>query len=152
MIFENGKYYHVYNRTNNKELLFRDEENYSFFLAKTEKHLISLVSIISYCLMPTHFHILLRCETETSADLSNAFAVVLRSYTRAINKRFGRTGSLFQQNTKAKEITDERYLLTLISYIHQNPLRAHLVSTLNEWKYSSYRQIAGDSPQNRIRG
>ncbi len=73
---------------------------------------------------------------------------MLRSYTRAINKRFQRTGNLFQQNTKSKEIADEKYLLTLVNYIHQNPVRAGIVGQLREWKFSSYCQIAESFSEN----
>lgn len=91
--------------------------------------------------MPTHFHFLIRSEIDDSLLISKSIAVILRSYTRAINKRFNKTGNLFQYNTKAKEITDEQYLITLINYIHQNPLRAKLANRLEEWNHSSYHHI-----------
>ncbi|MFA5834916.1 MAG: transposase [Bacteroidota bacterium] len=145
MIFEYGKYYHLYNRTNNKEKLFPQEENHLFFLLKFQTYLSLHCSVIAYCLMPTHFHFLIRIESNDTLQISKSIGVVLRSYTRAINKRFDRNGNLFQQNTKAKEITDERYLFILLNYIHQNPLRARLVTRLEDWKYSSYRMLIDSS-------
>ena len=141
MTFEKGKYYHLYNRTNNQELLFHDDDNYQFFLSKFQHHLSTSLSVIAYCLMPTHFHFLIRIESDDSLLISKNIAVLLRSYTRAINKRFNRNGNLFQQNTKAKKIADENYLLTLISYIHQNPLRVKKCDRLKDWKYSSYQDL-----------
>ena len=141
MIFEKGKYYHLYNRSNNQEKVFLTENNYVFFLEKIRRHLLPHCTIISYCLMPTHFHLLIRIETDGSLLLSNQIAIMLRSYTRAINKHYSRHGSLFQQNTKCKLIDDESYLITLINYIHQNPLRAKLIQNMDGWKYSSYSEV-----------
>lgn len=138
-----GSYYHLYNRTNNKELLFPSSENYLFFLRKFKRHLQPYCDIIAYCLMPTHFHFLMRLTSDNSQLISNQIAILLRSYTRAINKQYLRHGNLFQQNTKAKHIGDEAYLLTLLNYIHQNPIRRGLTKKLADWEYSSYPDLAG---------
>jgi len=69
--------------------------------------------------------------------------ILLSSYTKAINKAFSRTGSLFQNHTKTKLITDEKYLLTLTNYIHQNPLRIGLVKNIADWEFSSYKDYVG---------
>ncbi len=143
MQFEKSKYYHLYNRSNNNELVFLTEQNYPFFLKKFKKHLHPHCTVIAYCLMPTHFHFLIRVETERSEALSKGVAVLLRSYAYAINLKYSRHGNLFQQNTKAKPVDNESYLLTLISYIHQNPLRAKLVNNISDWKYSSYLDLIG---------
>lgn len=68
---------------------------------------------------------------------------MLSSYTKAINKRYQRHGSLFQKHSKAKWVDNERYLLTLMTYIHQNPIRAGLATHLTDWPYSSYPDLAG---------
>ncbi|MBI2427560.1 MAG: transposase [Ignavibacteriales bacterium] len=143
MPFEKDKFYHLYNRSNNNELVFIEDTNYLFFLKKFKKLLKPFCAVIAYCLMPTHFHFLIRSETEHSDNLSSGVAVLLRSYTHAINIRYRRHGNLFQQNTKAKIVEDESYLLTLINYIHQNPLRAKLVENIGDWKYSSYLDLTG---------
>jgi hypothetical protein len=91
--------------------------------------------------MPTHFHILLRVIKNEKHALQKDIGIILSSYTKAINKRHSRNGALFQPHTKAKEIHDEKYLLTLISYIHQNPIRSRLVDSLNDWQHSSYRFV-----------
>jgi hypothetical protein len=108
--------------------------------------------------MPTHFNFLIRVkelsetpetsDTSTVSDISiivkRNIGTLLSSYTKAINKRFKRHGSLFQPHSKTKEIKDEQYLLTLISYIHQNPVRSRLVTKAEEWKYSSYQDLIGN--------
>jgi len=143
MLCESGKYYHLFNRTNNRERLFHTEENKRYFCSKLQRYLTPHCSILAFVLMPNHFHLLFRCETDMPENISRAVAVTLRSYTRGINRQYARTGSLFQQNTKALEVKDEQYLLTLIAYIHQNPVRAGLVSTVEEWKYSSFHDLTG---------
>ncbi|MDD8018165.1 MAG: transposase [Bacteroidota bacterium] len=143
MKFEKGKYYHIYNRSNNNEIVFSSHESYLFFLKKFKKQVHPHCIVIAYCLMPTHFHFLIRSESEESKILSDQIAILLRSYTHAINLNTGRHGNLFQQHTKAKLIEDESYLLTLITYIHQNPIRAKLVKNIADWEYSSYLDLSG---------
>jgi len=115
--------YHVYNQSINYELLFRSDNNYRYFLEKCKTHLLPHADILCYCLMPDHFHFLLKptelgCQLsrsgrflkdgETGPDLryqqnlSNAIRVILSSYTRAINCEHKRRGSLFKAKTKAK--------------------------------------------------
>lgn len=109
--------------------------------------------------MPNHFHILFYVpeievqssdDSESSDDYDNlcitkAIAVILRSYTRGINKRHNRTGSLFQQKTKAKKLTDsdEKAPFICFHYIHQNPMKAKLVNKMEGWIYSSFRDYTG---------
>jgi REP element-mobilizing transposase RayT len=140
---ELGKYYHLYNRSNNEEIVFRADENYVYFLKKYRSYLQNFVNTIAYCLMPTHFHFVVRVTTTDESALQKSIGLLLSSYTKAINKRYHRHGGLFQPHTKAKEILDKRYLLTVISYIHQNPIRAKKAVKLEGWPYSSYCDIVG---------
>ena len=98
---------------------------------------------MAYCLMPNHFHILIAVrqnysssEEEISKPIQDSIAIILRSYTRAINKKFDRTGSLFQMGTKAKNTED--YAFECFHYIHQNPFRSKLVDSLDKWEFSSF--------------
>lgn len=143
MQLEFNKVYHLYNRSNNRELLFKRKENYRYFLHKFKVRFENAFSVYTYCLMPTHFHFLVRVETEEIDELKKQIGIHLSAYTKAINKAFDRNGSLFQQHTKAKLIDDRDYLLTLISYIHQNPVRAGLVHRFEDWQFSSYQALAG---------
>jgi len=137
------KYFHLYNRSNNSEIVFKERENYLFFLKKYRKYLSEYVSTISFCLMPTHFHFLIYVSSKETELIKKNIGILLSSYTKAINKSFSRTGSLFQNHTKTKLITGERYLLTLTNYIHQNPLTIGLVKNIADWEFSSYRDYIG---------
>jgi putative transposase len=114
-IRENG-YYHIFNRGNNKELIFFEEENYQYFLLKFEKYVSPHCEVFSYCLMPNHFHFFLKITNKQLFELGikNFFI----SYAKSINKRYDRIGSLFQGRYKAKEITSDSYYTRIITYIY----------------------------------
>ena len=143
MNLEKDKYFHLYNRTNNKELLFRNEENYIYFLKKYRHYFDTEFDTISYCLMPTHFHFLIKVTGFDTDNIKRKIGIFLRSYTNAFNKKFERTGSLFQQKTKTKLIDKDDYFKTLVIYIHQNPLRSGLVVKQEDWKFSSFNDFVG---------
>jgi REP element-mobilizing transposase RayT len=148
MHFQPNSFYHIYNRGNNKQLIFFNQNNYIYFQRKIMETLTPLCDIIAYCLMPNHFHILVYIpETSEGTKTLNSqpqqilvrkLGTLLSSYCQAINKQEERTGSLFQQKTKSKELVDESYLRTCFYYIHQNPLKARLVNKLEDWQYSSF--------------
>ncbi|SET03749.1 transposase [Hymenobacter actinosclerus] len=146
MHLEPGHCYHIYNRGNNRELIFYSKENYIYFLYKIRKHLLPQMRILAWCLMPNHFHLLVQVREEvTAAKCGSAFRVLLSSYTRAIQKQENRTGSLFQQQTLAKDMRDGTadYSLVCFCYIHQNPVRAQLTATPEKWPWSSYADYLG---------
>jgi len=92
--------------------------------------------------MPDHFHFLIYIKSIDVEIVKNNIGILLSSYTKAINKAYNRTGSLFQQHTKTKLLEDENYFLTAIAYIHQNPIRQGLVENMEDWEFSSYRDYA----------
>jgi REP element-mobilizing transposase RayT len=145
MLFEEGKYYHLYNRSNNRELLFKQERNYRYFLKKFRQHCDPFFETIAFCLMPTHFHFLVRFLSTDLGGARKAIAILLSSYTKAINIQSKRQGSLFQPHTKVIEISDDSYFLTLVSYIHQNPVRAGIVNQMESWPHSSYKILLDSS-------
>ena len=153
MDFEAQHYYHIYNQGNNCQRIFFEPRNYLFFLKKIRK-LPPAITVIGYCLMPTHFHLLIFTDYNRKAAanknhiLSNKIGSLLGSYTKAINKKYDRSGSLFRAGTKSRQLVynkdpSKNYLNTCFHYIHQNPVRADLVSQLHDWHYSSYRDYAG---------
>ena len=96
--------------------------------------------------MPNHFHLLVQVRDEASPSTCGAaFRTLLSSYTRAIQRQESKTGSLFQQQTQAKNLLDGdgSYAGICFCYIHQNPLRAGLVSDLADWPWSSFVDYAG---------
>ncbi len=138
VIFQADNYYHIYNRGNNRQLIFFERDNYLYFLRQLKKHLIpNSVDIIAYCLMPNHYHLLVYLKTEGFSKLMQAFSL---SYTKAINKRHERLGSLFQGRFQAIHVDREEYLLHLTRYIHLNPVKANLVEKAEDWEFSSYQE------------
>jgi REP element-mobilizing transposase RayT len=136
-----GGYYHIYNRGNNHEAIFFERENYLFFLRQLRKYFVcDAVEIVAYCLMPNHYHLLIRLKTDNLADILQRFAL---SYSKAISKRFNRVGTLFQGPFKAILVEKEEYLLQLSRYIHLNPVKAGLVTRAEDWEFSSYRDYIG---------
>ena len=141
VVFEPDAYYHLYNRGNNYRPIFFERENYLFFLRQIRKYLAAqAVEVIAYCLMPNHYHLLVYLVTGDLSDMMQAFSL---SYTKAINARNRRVGSLFQGRFKAIHVDRETYLLHLARYIHLNPVAAGLVTRAEEWEFSSYREFIG---------
>lgn len=135
--FAEGQFYHIYNRGVGRQPIFREEENYLFLLRRLKKYAGVLdVTIIAYCLMPNHYHLLVRQDgAEPAGRLSQR---VFNSYTKAFNKRYSRTGTLFEGPFKAIHVDRDDYLLHLCRYIHANPVKHGLVSELGQWPYSNY--------------
>jgi putative transposase len=143
-----GSYYHIFNRGINKDLIFFEEANYSYFLQQFKKYVSEYVDVFSYCLMPNHFHFFIRVKElgylPTNTNLTRvekAFRDFFISYARSINKGYGRTGALFQYKFKRKEIDSASYYTWLIYYIHANPVKAGLCTGFSEWRWSSYSSL-----------
>lgn len=160
---QSGSFYHIYNRGNNKQDIFFEEKNYYFFLNLFDKYLSPLVDVYAYCLMPNHFHFLIKVkelvqtsEVSKTSDvlehrgskkltpLEKAFKDFFISYSKSINKAYDRTGSLFQAKFKKKEIADNSYFTSIIQYIHANPIKAKLCDQYLDYKFSSYNAIISD--------
>ena len=136
-------FYHIYNRGNNRGKIFFEKENYYFFLRKYKKDVLLFCSPLAYCLMPNHFHFLFYFDSdEQIAKFKKTFSKLLSSYTRACNNRYNRTGSLFQIRTKSKCL-DEQQAFCCFHYIHQNPVKARLTQSFEDWSFSSYNDYCG---------
>ena len=136
MKINSDTYYHLYNRGNNKDLIFFENDNYAYFLDQFKKYVAPFCEVYSYCLMPNHFHFFIRINDQVLFEkgIKNFFI----SYSKAINKKHNRVGSLFQGRYKVSEITSDSYYTRIITYIHQNPVVAGLVKNMEDYKYSSY--------------
>ncbi|MBE9467233.1 MAG: transposase [Bacteroidetes bacterium] len=187
MNFEKGHMYHIYNQGNNRQKIFFEKENYLFFLKKIKTYITPYCDIFAWCLMPNHFHLMVLVrEVELAVNsthevtslshlvnsssktrtLNNSIAIMLRSYTRAINKRRNMSGSLFREATKAEclnckkkispsffsnngvtkiniQNTEREYPQVCFNYIHQNPVKAGLVKNAIDWEFSSAIDYAG---------
>src|SRR5438045_2113325 len=112
MELSDGNVFHVYNRGNQQQQIFFSDANYIFFLKKMEKQLLPHAHLLAYCLMPNHFHWLVQIKEneekpgDFAFNFSKATGVLLRSYARALQRQQQFTGSLFQQNSKSKILTD----------------------------------------------
>ena len=137
-----GEYYHIYNRGPGRQLIFREADNYLLVLRLLKEYSARLgITVVAYCLMPTHYHFLLRQDGEQPISL--LMQRVFNAYTKAYNKRYHRSGTLFQGRYRAVHVQQENYLVQLCRYIHANPVKAGLVSRVQDWPYSNYREWIG---------
>ncbi len=144
-----GKFYHIYNRGNNRENIFAEEENYLYFLKLYQQHVSSAADTFAYCLLRNHFHFLVRIKPDLTSLVrrpAQAFSNFFNAYARAFNKWYERTGALFERPFKRIEIKSTTHLLHLVAYIHQNPQKHGFVDNFREWPYSSYHALIGNKP------
>ena len=137
-----GQAYHVFNRGVNFQPIFFCEENWGFFLHRLRQYFVpEQAEILAYCLMPNHYHLLVRLTGDDfGKKVMQPFGV---SYTKAINRQQGRVGPLFQGPFQAKWVDRDESLLHLSRYIHLNPVAAGLVARAEDWVFASYRDYIG---------
>lgn len=97
-------YYHLYNRTNGSELMFREPRNYDYFIKQSIKYLNGYVKVYAYCLMPTHFHLLISIPNENEKVASHQISKLFTSYAKSYNSFYNRHGSLFARHCKKSEL------------------------------------------------
>ena len=161
--FEGNVNYHIYNRGINGTSIFTKEKNYYYFLQKWKNLIHPFFETMAYCLMPNHFHFLVKVKpldstlkeiiqkVETSKArkmaaeeidynefLEDQFKRLFSSYALAFNKQENRTGSLFQKRFKRISVKSEFKLWHLLAYIHHNPIHHKFRKTYKAWKFSSY--------------
>ncbi|MFZ2522717.1 MAG: transposase [Minisyncoccia bacterium] len=163
-----GSIFHAYNRGNNKEKIFFDQQDYRAFLfrlglilgfeeAELNKNVLTNLphsririeglgknafKLHSFCLMPNHFHLLI--EQSKNIPISNLILKLCTSYAMYINRKYKRVGHLFQDQFKSKVINSNEQLMWTSAYIHTNPLKDGLVSNINDYKWSSYIDYTSD--------
>lgn len=131
-----GALYHVMCRGNNREEILKEEENKQMYLDLIKKYKKRYgFKLYAYCIMDNHVHMLIERE---DVALSKIMQGIQQSYTQRYNKKYERTGHVFQQRYKAQLCNKNEYLLQLIKYIHMNPVKAGLEEGLN-YKWSSHR-------------
>ncbi len=157
--FTAGNYYHVFNRGNGKNDIFFDPQDYGIFIHRLRENLFpenelevspssldikykrkqlptDAFSLICYCLMPNHFHLLIRQNNEIK--ISKLIQKLCTGYAVYFQKKYDHVGHLFQGAFKAIPVENESYLTWLSAYIHQNPTVAGIVKTPDEYAFSSY--------------
>ncbi len=142
-----GAYYHVFNRGNGKQDIFLDDQDYSIYMNRLGRYAIKrAVSLVCYCLMPNHVHLLIRQDSDT--PLYKLISSLHTSYSMYFNKKYNRVGHLFQDRFKQAEATSDEYLLHLSRYIHLNPVKDGLVEKPEDYRWSSFKEYIMDSKYN----
>lgn len=163
----NGEYYHIYNRGVAKLPIFSQARNYSHFIntflyyqfsdvpvrfSQFDPKIHSRLSqnrhveLICYCLMPNHFHFLVRQTQDNGITIF--MSKLSNSYTRYYNIQYLRIGPLFQGEFKAVRVESQEQLIHLSRYIHINPITNYLVKNLSAYRWSSYREYIGLTSSN----
>ncbi len=133
--------YHIVQRGNNREPCFVEPENYQFYLGLWQELSLKFgVAVHAYCLMTNHVHFLVTAKTTDSISL--VMKQVGSRYAQYFNKKYGRTGPLWEGRHKSSLIQAEKYLLTCYRYIELNPVRANMVASPEEYKWTSYHANA----------
>jgi len=134
-IISQSGYYHVMMRGIDRQLIFKDEEDYSKFRSLFN-HCRSKfkISLLAWCMMPNHVHLLIK---DTSNSLSTFFRYFGSGFAQWYNKKYDRVGHLFQDRFRSEPIEDSSYLLKAIRYIHLNPVKVKICSDPAEYQYSS---------------
>lgn len=128
--------YHIMLRGINRQNLFEDDEDRERFINTIHYFKsISNYRVYGYCLMNNHIHLLLR---ETDESISNAVKRISSSYVYWYNQKYERCGHLFQERFRSEVVETDAYFLTVLRYIHQNPIKAGMINNINQYKWSSY--------------
>jgi putative transposase len=136
---QGGWCYHVLNRGNAQAKVFHKEQDYAAFVALFEPACERLpMRILGYCLMPNHFHLVLRPHND--GDLGRWMQWLLTSHVRRYHRHYGGSGHVWQGRFKAFPIQEDEHLLTVLRYVERNPLRANLIRKAEQWSWSSLRQ------------
>ena len=145
---EEGCFYHIYNRGNNREVIFKDSSNYLYFLALLEKYIIPVADVFAYCLLNNHFHFLVKIRDDYNGEKfkpQQNFSNFFNAYAKSFNLSNHRTGKLFQERFKRKKIEDDFYFTELIHYIHANPQKHKLLADFRNYQYSSYKSMLSNN-------
>ena len=122
----------------NKQVIFEDEEDNLKFLEMLKKYkVISGYKLFAYCLMSNHVHLLLKVEKE---DIDLIIKRIASSYVYWYNWKYKRNGHLFQDRFKSEPVENDSYFLTVVRYIHQNPLKAGVCKSIDGYNFSSYNE------------
>ena len=134
--------YHVVARGVGRQIIFEDEKDRSFYLRLLGRELKSCeIDLLAWCLMDNHVHLLVRADLSGLSEMMRSLG---SEYAMYFNKRHDRVGHLFQDRFKSEPVESDTYLLTVVRYIHQNPVKAGLASTC-DYRWSSYRSYIGNA-------
>lgn len=130
--------YHIVLRGINRQQIFEDAEDRARFLETLANYKnLCGYTLYAYCLMGNHIHLLIK---EGAEDLTLIFKRIAGSFVYWYNWKYHRCGHLFQDRFKSEPVEDDSYFLTVLRYIHQNPVKAKLCKSAEEYPYSSMRE------------
>lgn len=121
-----------------------------------KRYIATIADLFAYCLLPNHFHLLLRIKEKKESNqvgemmVSGKFGTFMGTYVKAINNRYQRTGSLFEGRYQRVKIDSENQFYSTLVYIHQNPLKHGYVKRFQSWQFSSYTNYAEKDPGDMI--
>jgi len=137
-----GGYFHIYNRGNRKQNIFIEEKDYLNYLKRLRDYKDKYnIAVICYCLMPNHFHLLIRQDSDL--PIYRFMHALHTSYSMYFNKKYNKVGHMFQNRFKQKEISKDEYFSKVTSYIHFNPAKDGLVDRIEDYQWSSYPDYIG---------
>ncbi|MDD3094666.1 MAG: transposase [Candidatus Neomarinimicrobiota bacterium] len=137
--FTTGRVFHVFNHAIDDLKLFYDDEDYNYFLQIFTDRINKIpAGIISYCLMPNHYHFLIRQDSDIK--IYRLFNYTFISYARYFNKQHDRKGPIFRSPLQHTVVETKTYMIKLSKYIHMNPVYANLAEKPEDWPYSNYRE------------
>ncbi|NLK72082.1 MAG: hypothetical protein GX285_03570 [Clostridiales bacterium] len=135
-------YYHIMTRGINKEKIYEsDQEKENLLQYIKEKAQEIACVIVAYCIMDNHMHMIIQAEKHSLISMMRKVNI---SYAMYYNQRHKRIGPVVQDRYKSENITDEKYLLGAIRYIHNNPVKANVVERAEDYKWSSIREYQTD--------
>ena len=133
--------YHIMWRGANRQEIFHDEEDWIKFLDILNKYKLNCkLMVYAWCLMGNHVHLLIK---EGNEDISKTMKRIGVSYAKYYNWKYKTIGHLFQDRFKSENMENVKYFLTVVRYIHQNPVKAGIVKQPDKWKWSSCRGYYG---------
>ncbi len=132
--------YHVVNRGSGKQIIFEDDSDRSYFMKKLDTVVAENGGrLLAWCLMDNHFHLLVEIPYDRLSILMHR---IQTSYAGYFNRVHGRVGQLFGSRFKSEPVEDDEYLMTLVRYIHENPVKAAMPKGLR-YPWSSYSEYVG---------
>jgi len=168
---QEGSYYHIYNRGAGKADIFWSKNDFEKFFEKYVHYLYFSAETYAYCLLKNHFHFLIKVRTFSEQEglfrsikdrypegtfygdnysefkpypLSVQIRHLFNSYTRYVNTKMNRSGTLFEGTFKRIEISDDNHFNHIVCYIHRNPIHHRITRNYSEYLYSSYREFIDD--------
>jgi putative transposase len=142
-----GEFFHIYNRAVGNELLFETNGDYVHWIELLKKYSLPVCEIHAYCLLPNHYHLLIKVHETTDAErFSKQMSHAANAYAKWKNLGAGRKGGLFMTPFKRKHLTNDNYITWCLWYIHRNPQHHGYTKDWQLWKYSSFAVYNSDKP------